>query len=66
MLVAFGRPGSGCSSFSKVIPGETHGDFEAENSSINYQGIPKEPMHKDFQGELIYEAGIIGHCIIAG
>ena len=28
---------------------------------MNYQGIPKETMHKDFRGECIYQAEVDAH-----
>lgn len=56
MLVVLGRPGSGCSTFLKTIAGETHGFFIGDGSDINYQGITKEVMHKNFRGEVIYQA----------
>ncbi|KAJ6631165.1 ABC transporter CDR4 [Mycena sp. CBHHK59/15] len=46
LLVVLGRPGSGCSTFLKTIAGQTHG----------FKGISKEIMHKDFRGEVIYNA----------
>ena len=61
MLVVLGRPGSGCSTLLKTISGETHGFFIDEESEINYQGIPKETMHKDFRGECIYQAEVDVH-----
>ncbi|KAF8459891.1 putative ABC transporter [Kalaharituber pfeilii] len=56
MLVVLGRPGSGCSTFLKTVAGETHGFYVDDKSEINYQGIPKEVMHKNFRGEVIYQA----------
>ena len=61
MLVVLGRPGSGCSTLLKTIAGETDGYYVDENSYINYQGIPKETMHKDFRGECIYQAEVDVH-----
>ena len=61
MLVVLGRPGSGCSTLLKTIAGETHGFFIDETSDLNYQGIPKELMHKDFRGECIYQAEVDVH-----
>ncbi|KAJ6486867.1 ABC-2 type transporter-domain-containing protein [Mycena sanguinolenta] len=52
LLVVLGRPGSGCSTFLKTIAGFTV-DTKAD---IQYQGIPKELMHADFRGEVIYNA----------
>ncbi|KAJ7512027.1 ABC-2 type transporter-domain-containing protein [Mycena galericulata] len=56
LLVVLGRPGSGCSTFLKTIAGQTHGFTVDESSDIQYQGIPKEIMHRDFRGEVIYNA----------
>ncbi|KAL3427777.1 ABC transporter cdr4 [Phlyctema vagabunda] len=61
MLVVLGRPGSGCSTLLKTISGETNGFFVDNSSQINYQGIPKETMHKDFRGECIYQAEVDVH-----
>ncbi|KAJ6535720.1 ABC transporter CDR4 [Mycena capillaripes] len=56
LLVVLGRPGSGCSTFLKTIAGLTHGFTVEPASDIQYQGIPKEVMHSDFRGEVIYNA----------
>ncbi|KAJ7657217.1 ABC-2 type transporter-domain-containing protein [Mycena polygramma] len=56
LLVVLGRPGSGCSTFLKTIAGLTHGFTVAPVSDIQYQGIPARVMHKDFRGEVIYNA----------
>ncbi|ESK91360.1 multidrug resistance protein cdr1 [Moniliophthora roreri MCA 2997] len=56
LLLVLGPPGSGCSTFLKTIAGDTHGFCVDENSKINYQGIPYETMHKEFRGEVIYNA----------
>ncbi|KAF8875682.1 ABC-2 type transporter-domain-containing protein [Mucidula mucida] len=56
MLVVLGRPGSGCTTLLKSIAGETHGFYVEQDAHINYQGIPLETMHKDFRGEVIYNA----------
>lgn len=77
MLMVLGRPGrqvmlwknreniankrSGCSTLLKIISGETNGFYVAEDSYLNYQGIPKETMHKDFRGESIYQAEVDVH-----
>lgn len=61
MLVVLGRPGAGCSTLLKTISGETSGFYIDEGSDINYQGIPKEIMHKDFRGECIYQAEVDVH-----
>ncbi|KAJ7182527.1 ABC-2 type transporter-domain-containing protein [Mycena crocata] len=56
LLVVLGRPGSGCSTLLKTIAGQTHGFTVDPAADIQYQGIPKEIMHKDFRGEVIYNA----------
>ncbi|KAF2001388.1 ABC transporter-like protein [Amniculicola lignicola CBS 123094] len=61
MLVVLGRPGSGCSTLLKTIAGETAGFYVGQNSHLNYQGIPKETMHKDFRGECMYQAEVDVH-----
>jgi ATP-binding cassette subfamily G (WHITE) protein 2 (PDR) len=52
---------SGCSTFLKTISGETSGFKIGEESYLNYQGIPRETMHKDFRGECIYQAETDAH-----
>ena len=52
---------SGCSALLKTISGETDGIYVTEGSYLNYQGIPKETMHKDFRGECIYQAEVDVH-----
>ncbi|KAF7349234.1 hypothetical protein MSAN_01712800 [Mycena sanguinolenta] len=56
LLVVLGRPGSGCSTFLKTIAGQTHGFTVDAAADIQYQGIPSDIMHKDFRGEVIYNA----------
>jgi ABC-type multidrug transport system ATPase subunit len=52
---------SGCSTFLRTIAGETNGFHLGKNSYLNYQGISKEIMHKDFRGECIYQAEVDAH-----
>jgi ATP-binding cassette, subfamily G (WHITE), member 2, PDR len=61
MLVVLGRPGAGCSTLLKTISGETHGFHIQDETCINYQGIPFNQMHKDFRGEVIYNAEVDVH-----
>ncbi|KAF2401005.1 pleiotropic drug resistance protein PDR [Trichodelitschia bisporula] len=61
MLVVLGPPGSGCSTFLKVLAGETDGLNVDENSYLNYQGISANQMHKYFRGEAIYTAEVDVH-----
>ncbi|KAJ5630294.1 ABC multidrug transporter A-2 [Penicillium longicatenatum] len=56
MLVALGRPGSGCSTFLKTIAGETHGLFLGDGVDVQYEGISWDQMHSRFRGEVIYQA----------
>ncbi|KAF9000471.1 ABC transporter CDR4 [Cyathus striatus] len=56
MLLVLGRPGSGCTTFLKTLAGETHNLWMDDKSHINYQGISFNRMHKQFRGEVIYNA----------
>ncbi|KAK4703701.1 ATP-binding cassette, subfamily G (WHITE), member 2, PDR, partial [Phenoliferia sp. Uapishka_3] len=56
MLIVLGRPGSGCSTFLKCLAGETYGFHIEPTSNLQYQGVPAKVMHKDFRGEVIYNA----------
>lgn len=77
MLVVLGRRGrqvmiwknlenianksSVCSTVLKIISGETDGSHVAKDSYLNYQGIPKETMHKNSRGECVYQAEVDVH-----
>lgn len=52
---------SGCSTLLKTIAGETSGYHVDKNTTINYQGISMNQMHKDFRGECIYQAEVDVH-----
>ena len=70
MTLVLGRPGkqvilwksseditnnhSSCSTLLKTTSRGTSGFYLAEDSYLNYQGIPKETIHKDFRGEYFY------------
>ncbi|KAF4451298.1 putative ABC1 transport protein [Fusarium austroafricanum] len=56
LLLVLGRPGSGVSTLLKTIAGHTHGLHLDQSSEFNYQGIPWDLMHKNFRGEVIYQA----------
>ncbi|KAF9766424.1 hypothetical protein IL306_001186 [Fusarium sp. DS 682] len=56
LLLVLGRPGSGVSTLLKTIAGHTHGLHLDESSEFNYQGIPWDLMHRNFRGEVIYQA----------
>lgn len=61
MLLVLGRPGSGCSSFLKVLSGDSHGIQVGERTNVNYAGISYDQMHRDFKGESIYLAELDVH-----
>lgn len=61
MLCVLGPPGSGCSTLLKTIAGDTYGLKVAQESSINYDGIPPEKMHSAYRGEVIYTAEVDAH-----
>lgn len=61
MLLVLGRPGSGCSSFLKVLSGDSHGIQVGERTNLNYAGISYDQMHRDFKGEIIYLAELDVH-----
>ncbi|KAG7426504.1 ZEB2-regulated ABC transporter 1 [Fusarium oxysporum f. sp. raphani] len=56
LLLVLGRPGSGVSTLLKTIAGHTHGLHLDDSSEFNYQGIPWDLMHRNFRGEVIYQA----------
>ncbi|VTT76298.1 unnamed protein product [Fusarium fujikuroi] len=56
LLLVLGRPGSGVSTLLKTIAGHTHGLHLDDASEFNYQGIPWGLMHRNFRGEVIYQA----------
>ncbi|KAJ4116121.1 Multidrug resistance protein [Fusarium equiseti] len=56
LLLVLGRPGSGVSTLLKTISGHTHGLHLDTSSEFNYQGIPFDLMHRNFRGEVIYQA----------
>lgn len=61
MLLVLGRPGSGCSSFLKVLSGDSHGIQVGERTNVNHAGISYDQMHRDFKGESIYLAELDVH-----
>ncbi|KAI1385114.1 ABC-2 type transporter-domain-containing protein [Hypoxylon trugodes] len=61
MLLVLGRPGSGCTTFLKVLAGNIDGLEVNERSHINYQGISYSKFHKLFQGERAYIAELDVH-----
>ncbi|KAE8421218.1 ABC-2 type transporter-domain-containing protein [Aspergillus pseudocaelatus] len=61
MLMVLGRPGSGCSTFQKTICGELHGLELHPDSVMHYNGIPWKKMHKEFNGEFVYNQEVDKH-----
>ncbi|KAF3937032.1 hypothetical protein ABW19_dt0210161 [Dactylella cylindrospora] len=53
MLLVLGRPGSGCSTFLKVLANQRKG-FVAVNGDVNYGGTTAEDMAKNYRGEILY------------
>ena len=54
MLLVLGRPGSGCSTFLKVIGNQRYG-FEKISGDVSYGGTDAKVMAKDFRGEILYQ-----------
>ena len=65
MLLALGRPGSGCTTLFKTLAGFT-GTFRDWSGNVNYFGVDVEAVKGGFRGDLVYNAeGIsipIIHC----
>lgn len=55
MMLVLGRPGSGCSTFLKVIA-NNRGSYQAVEGEVLYGGIPSGRMSKRFRGEAVYNA----------
>jgi ATP-binding cassette subfamily G (WHITE) protein 2 (SNQ2) len=53
MCLVLGVPGSGCSTFLKVIANE-RGDYANVGGVVEYAGIGHEEMSKLFSGEVVY------------
>ncbi|KAK4969905.1 hypothetical protein LTR28_000452, partial [Elasticomyces elasticus] len=53
MLLVLGRPGSGCSTFLKVL-GNQRGGYSEVKGTVTYGGTDAKQMAKDFQGEVLY------------
>ncbi|KAK5006697.1 hypothetical protein LTR28_006185 [Elasticomyces elasticus] len=53
MLLVLGRPGSGCSTFLKVL-GNQRGGYQEVMGTVTYGGTDAKQMAKDFQGEVFY------------
>ncbi|KAF2667759.1 hypothetical protein BT63DRAFT_447490 [Microthyrium microscopicum] len=53
MCLVLGRPGSGCSTFLKVIGNQRFG-YEAVDGEVTYGGTSAAEMGKKFRGEVLY------------
>jgi ABC-type multidrug transport system fused ATPase/permease subunit len=53
MLLVLGRPGSGCSTFLKVL-GNQRAGFKSVEGEVTYGGLSAEEIAKDYRGEVLY------------
>ncbi|KAL9587945.1 MAG: hypothetical protein Q9203_003238 [Teloschistes exilis] len=53
MLLVLGRPGSGCSTFLKVLANQRFG-FESIQGDVTYGGTDAKEMGKNYRGEIVY------------
>jgi ATP-binding cassette subfamily G (WHITE) protein 2 (SNQ2) len=53
MLVVLGRPGSGCSTFLKVLANQRE-EFHAVNGEVHYDSLTPEQVHKHYRGDVQY------------
>ena len=53
MLLVLGRPGSGCSTFLKVLANQRFG-FVSVDGDVTYGGTDAKQMEKNFRGEIVY------------
>ena len=53
MLLVLGRPGSGCSTFLKVLANQRFG-FESIHGDVTYGGTDFKTMGKHYRGEVLY------------
>lgn len=53
MLLVLGRPGSGCSTFLKVLANQRFG-YESVEGDVSYGGTDAKIMGKDYRGEIVY------------
>ncbi|KAL2166769.1 hypothetical protein VTG60DRAFT_2167 [Thermothelomyces hinnuleus] len=55
MMMVLGRPGSGCSTFLKVIANNRE-SYAAVEGEVSYSGIPADEARKRYRGEVVYNA----------
>ena len=53
MLLVLGRPGSGCSTFLKVLANQIYG-YESIDGDVTYGGTDARTMNKHYRGEVVY------------
>ena len=53
MLLVLGRPGSGCSTFLKVLANQRYG-YESIEGDVTYGGTDAKEMGKHYRGEVVY------------
>lgn len=53
MLLVLGRPGSGCSTFLKVLGNQRFG-YEEVSGEVSYGGASAQEMMKNYRGEVLY------------
>lgn len=53
MMLVLGRPGSGCSTFLKVVA-NNRDSFAKVTGDVSYGGISSEKQQKHFRGEVVY------------
>ncbi|KAM7198531.1 putative ABC transporter [Rhypophila sp. PSN 637] len=53
MMLVLGRPGSGCSTFLRVIA-NNRGSFASVEGEVSYSGISAEEVDKKYRGEVVY------------
>ena len=55
MMMVLGRPGSGCSTFLKVIA-NNRDSYASVEGHVSYSGIPADEARKRYRGEVVYNA----------
>ncbi|AEO64846.1 uncharacterized protein THITE_2111183 [Thermothielavioides terrestris NRRL 8126] len=55
MMLVLGRPGSGCSTFLKVIAND-RAPYAAVEGEVSYSGIPADEARQRYRGEVVYNA----------
>ncbi|KAK3331499.1 ABC-2 type transporter-domain-containing protein [Apodospora peruviana] len=53
MMLVLGRPGSGCSTFLRVVA-NSRGSYASVEGEVSYSGISAEEARKKYRGEVVY------------